>query len=421
MKKELFKYVHELLSQKEHIIVPNFGAFVLQKTTTFLNDGEYISIIFSAQQQNDDKVLSTYISEKNACSIEEADEFIEQTLESIYSEIEQKGTYKIEGIGEFRAINERIVFKPFDDQFILKEIVEEVKKTEPVVEVKAPETPVIPVTPPTASTPPTAVIEEKKVEEKVDIETIRQTYAERTHQAKKEEETKKEEKPVVQEKTVVEEKVTSEEPAVKKEKTPVDFSKYRTPIIIVVIIALLGITGYVFRTEIASLCKPTQTNDTTSVITQQNMNQLADTLQEIQNTPENTITEETPISSTPAEEQSTASAEPAYTEPTNVDQSVVSIESAPVVASPKTYYANTNETKYYVTKASYARSTEAAAEKNNLDHTGFIASIVETDGAKKYHVVVAEFTTLAEAEKELNFAKQIDKRFYLMTVKPRNK
>ncbi len=80
MKKELFKYVHELLSQKEHIIVPNFGAFVLQKTTTFLNDGEYISIIFSAQQQNDDKVLSTYISEKNACSIEEADEFIEQTL-----------------------------------------------------------------------------------------------------------------------------------------------------------------------------------------------------------------------------------------------------------------------------------------------------------------------------------------------------
>lgn len=415
MKKELFNYVHELLSQKEHIIVPNFGAFVLQKTTTFLNDGEYISIIFSAQQQNDDKVLSTYISEKNACSIEEADEFIEQTLESIYSEIEQKGTYKIEGIGEFRAINERIVFKPFDEQFILKEIVEEVKTPEPVVEVKAPETPVIPVTPVTPPTPPTPASEEKKVEDKVDIETIRQTYAERAHQPKKEEETKKEEK------TVVQEKVTSAEPAVKKEKAPVDFSKYRTPIIIIAIIALLGITGYVFRTEIVSLCKATQTNDTTSVITQQNMNQLADTLQEIQNTPENTITEETPNSSTPAEEQSTASTEPAYTEPTNVEQPVVSIESAPVAVSAKTYYANTNETKYYVTKASYARSTDAAAEKNNLDHTGFVASIVETDGAKKYHVVVAEFSDVASAEKELNFAKQIDKRFYLMTVKPRNK
>lgn len=387
MKKELFHYVHELLSQKEHIIVPNFGAFVLQKTTTFLNDGEYISIIFSAQQQNDDKVLSNYISKENSCSVEEADEFIEQTLESVYSEIEQNGTYKINGIGEFRAINERIVFKPFDEQFL---IVESVEATPVKEEIKA------------------EIKEELKEEikevAKVDIETIRQTYAERTHQPKKEEET------TTVEKEIVTEKVTE------TEKNPIDLSKFKTPLIILIIIAVLGITGYVFRSEIASLCKPTQTNDTTSVVTQQNINQLADTLQDIENTPaqeisstENSTNENNAVQNTVADA------------PTEITPNTIPSDPIASPASTKTYYGNTNETKYYVTKAAYAKLTDATAEKNNLDHTGFIASIVETEGAKKYHVVVAEFLNLADAEKELNFAKQIDNRFYLMTVKPRNK
>ncbi len=405
MKKELFNYVHELLSQKEYIIVPNFGAFVLQKTTTFLNDGEYISIIFSAQQQNDDKVLSTYIAEKNACSIDESDEFIEQTLEAIYSEIEQKGTYKIEGIGEFRAINERIVFKPFEEQFLLdgnandtKEQASSIEKAEikeeivpePIPEPKVVEAPI---------TPPVDVKREERNETKVDIETIRQTYAERALQPKKEEETKTEEKTKEQEKV--------KEPILSKEKKAIDFSKFKTPAIIVIVIALLGIAGYVFRAEIASLCKPTQTNDTTSVIIQQNLNQLADTLQEIQNTPESemSITEEI------------TSSQPEVTVPENVDTNL-EVASSP---STRTYYGNTNETKYYVTKASYSVLSDAKAEKNNLDYTGFIASIVETDGAKKYHVVIGEFNTMNEAVNELKFAKEIDKRFFLMTVKPRNK
>lgn len=383
MKKELFHYVHELLSQKEHIIVPNFGAFVLQKTTTFLNDGEYISIIFSAQQQNDDKVLSNYISKENSCSVEEADEFIEQTLESVYSEIEQNGTYKINGIGEFRAINERIVFKPFDEQFLIVESVEAAPVKEEIKEEIKEE-----------------LKEEIKEVAKVDIETIRQTYAERTHQPKKEEET-----------TTVEKEIVTE-----KEKNPIDLSKFKTPLIILIIIAVLGITGYVFRSEIASLCKPTQTNDTTSVVTQQNINQLADTLQDIENTPapeisstENSTNENNAVQNTVADA------------PSEITPNTIPSDPIASPASTKTYYGNTNETKYYVTKAAYAKLTDATAEKNNLDHTGFIASIVETEGAKKYHVVVAEFLNLADAEKELNFAKQIDNRFYLMTVKPRNK
>lgn len=383
MKKELFHYVHELLSQKEHIIVPNFGAFVLQKTTTFLNDGEYISIIFSAQQQNDDKVLSNYISKENSCSVEEADEFIEQTLESVYSEIEQNGTYKINGIGEFRAINERIVFKPFDEQFLIVESVEATPVKEEIKEEIKEE-----------------LKEEIKEVAKVDIETIRQTYAERTHQPKKEEET-----------TTVEKEIVTE-----KEKNPIDLSKFKTPLIILIIIAVLGITGYVFRSEIASLCKPTQTNDTTSVVTQQNINQLADTLQDIENTPapeisstENSTNENNAVQNTVADA------------PSEITPNTIPSDPIASPAITKTYYGNTNETKYYVTKAAYAKLTDATAEKNNLDHTGFIASIVETEGAKKYHVVIAEFLNLADAEKELNFAKQIDNRFYLMTVKPRNK
>lgn len=406
MKKELFNYVHELLSKKEHIIVPNFGAFVLQKTTTFLNDGEYISIIFSTQQQNDDKVLSTYIAEKNACSIDDADEFIELTLEAIYSQIEDKGSYKIEGIGEFKAINERIVFKPFEEQFLIKSDekenhavmpgtenseVKEEKISEPIPKLIEEEAPFILVT---------ETKKEDRIEGKVDIETIRQTYAERDHQPKKEEETK----------TVEKEEVTE------KVKTSIDLSKFKTPIMIIIIIAVLGITGYIFRSEIALLYKPTQTNDTTSVVTQQNINQLTDTLQDIENTPAPEISNTESSTNEYIAEQNTLTEASAEVIPNTIASEPVA---APV--SIKTYFGNTNETKYYVTKAAYGKLSDASAEKNNLDHTGFIATIIETDGTKKYHVVVAEFNNISDAEKELAFTKQIDKRFYLMTVKPRNK
>lgn len=386
MKKSLFNYVHEVLSQKELIIVPNFGAFVLQKTTTFLNDGEYISIIFSAQQQNDDEVLSTYIASENNCSKQDADEFIESSLEEIYNTIDEKGIFAIEGIGEFRAINDRIVFKPFDEQFLLKQE----KKAEPIT------APVVEIPTPIIEAPKPAVVSEK-----IDIEAIRQTYAERNATPQSKEETPKAiEKPVEK----VEQKTTAETPKV-KEASSIDITKYKLPIIIILIVAVLGILGYVFRNEIQTLNKPTQTNDTTQVVTEQGMGQLSDTLQEIQNIQQNEIPATTTIE---VPEESTIN----NTIPDTNKQS-------DQYAGTKVRYGNVSTTTYYVTKASYANKNDAMVEKNNLDYTGFNASIIETDGSKNYHVVIGEFGDLESAKQELAFTKQIDKSFYLMTVKPR--
>jgi cell division protein FtsN len=74
---------------------------------------------------------------------------------------------------------------------------------------------------------------------------------------------------------------------------------------------------------------------------------------------------------------------------------------------------------YYVTKASFLTKQDANVEEKNLDYTGFEASVLETDGTKKYHVVIAEFSDVQLAKQELAFAKEIDNSFYLMTVKPR--
>ncbi len=395
MKKSLFKYVHEILAQKELIIVPNFGAFVLQKTTTFLNDGEYISIIFSAQQQNDDGALSKHISIQNNCTEEEADEFIESSLEEIYNTINSTGTYTVEGIGEFRAINERIVFKPFDDQFLLKteeESIELIAETTPIIEE---EKPVIEI--PEKKVERESPVVTEKQPEKIDIDTIRQTYAERSAANNTSADKSNTTEPIT---PPAAEPANESIPKIKKENKPLDYSKVKAPFIIIIVLALFGILGYFFRNEIASLNKPAVTNDTTQVIMEQGMEQLADTLNEIQNSQNNDVSnEQTPINS--PEEPATQTSNSNVTDNSRVT------------------YGNNTVTMYYVTKASFLTKQDANVEEKNLDYTGFEASVVETDGTKKYHVVIAEFSDIQLAKQELAFAKEIDNSFYLMTVKPR--
>ncbi len=395
MKKSLFKYVHEILAQKELIIVPNFGAFVLQKTTTFLNDGEYISIIFSAQQQNDDGALSKHISIQNNCSEEDADEFIESSLEEIYNTINSTGTYTVEGIGEFRAINERIVFKPFDDQFLLKteeESIELIAETTPIIEE---EKPVIEI--PEKKVERESPVVTEKQSEKIDIDTIRQTYAERSAANNATADKSNTTEPIT---APAAEPANESIPKIKKENKPLDYSKVKAPFIIIIVLALFGILGYFFRNEIASLNKPAVTNDTTQVIMEQGMEQLADTLNEIQNSQNNEVSnEQTPINS--PEEPATQTSNSNVTDNSRVT------------------YGNNTVTMYYVTKASFLTKQDANVEEKNLDYTGFEASVLETDGTKKYHVVIAEFSDIQLAKQELAFAKEIDNSFYLMTVKPR--
>lgn len=409
MKKKLFDYVHEVLSINELIIVPDFGAFIVQKTTTFLNDGEYISIIFSAQQQNDDGVLKKYIAQQQNISEGDAEEFIEIELEEIYNNINETGIFKVDGIGEFRAINDRIVFKPFDDQYLVKEEAKEIKNTaefnkekeNPIVnnpDAQTGNTPTKKGESPTPNSKPEST-PENKIVEKIDIETIRQTYAQRNTT---EQDVNKAEEKVVQK--VPEKQAEAKPTKVKKEPKPINYSKLVTPLIIIAIIGVLGILGYVFRNEIADLNKPSVTNDTTQVVIEQGMGQLADTLNEIQNLQDDSV------ASIQQTEDVTSGTKP------------TSEGNTPTISAGsegKVFYGSNTTTLYYVTKASFRNKQDALTEESNLDYTGFDAKVIETDGTKKYHVVVAEFSDLQLAKEELNFSKKIDNSFYLMTVKPR--
>lgn len=381
MEKKLFEYVHEILSENEFLIVPNFGAFVVRKNTTFLGDGEYISIIFSAQQQNDDGVLRKYITDNSESTDDDVEEFITSSLENIYETINNTGKFKVDGIGEFRAINDRIVFKADEEQYLKKKTNEvnsrnnESKATEPENTIKEPVQ---------EEVKEPAFIQPER--EKVDIEEIRNTYAQKYN--------------AVEESI---EETIKELPSQKKE--PFDFQKYKIPFLVIVIIILLGSTIYLFKDELTKLSKPIQTNDTTQVATNNNIEQLADTLSEISAVQENNI-ESAPTEST---------------SPITTENPELSNEAKIETPTSAILYGNNTTTLYYVTKGSFNSRQEAVLEEKNLDLTGFEAKIIETTSGKKYHVVTAEFSEEAAAREELAFAKKIDNSFYLMTVKPNNK
>lgn len=409
MAKKLFDYVHGLLSQQDTLVVPDFGAFVLQKTTTFLNDEDYISIVFTAQQQHDDGVLKSYISKDTNLSEDEVEEFISAALEEIYLEINNTGTYQVEGIGEFRAVNDSIVFKPYDEQFlksaedaemakVAKDAKSEnralsleeaaaafLKDAEDAEKAKDAENAEVPSTP---------------LRDQSESETISEPILQ------------VEEKPVVSAPLSNPTKIeTNNNPIPPTEKMeavskPIDFKKLFTPLIILVIVAILGGTFYFFRNEIANLNKPAVTNDTTQVVTEENMQQLSDTLTEINNSG---VSTEQSIAETPQNLEPTPYVENNSAENTNTASSNV------------IRFGNVTNTIYYVAKGAYSSKQQALTEKENLDVTGFVSKIIETSSNKKYNVVIAEFTDEASAMEELNFSKKIDNQFYLLTVKPNNK
>lgn len=360
MSKKLFDYVHEILSQQDTIVVPDFGAFILEKTTTFLNDSEYISIVFTAQQQNDDGVLKNFIMSDAGISDDEAVEFITSSLEEVYEHINSNGIFSIEGIGEFRAINDSIVFKPFDDQFLRKVVT-------------------------TSAAAPEIVIEEPK-------EVVKEEIAEPVS-AKAAEPTSTPSNPV----TPVQEAPKPIAPL--KTQEPINLKKFSAPIIIVFVLAMLGLTLYLFRSDLANLCKPTVTNDTTQVASTENMQQLADTLADINNAD---TSEQQSLPSTPEYKDTT----------THTDHHTTTVN------TNVTLKGNGSNTVYYVAYFSSDSKQEAIAEKNNLETTGFNAKLIQTLTGQKYHVVVAEFLEEASAREELNFNKKIDNQFYLLTVNP---
>lgn len=401
MAKKLFDFVHAILSKQDTLVVPDFGAFVVQKTTTFLNDGEYISIIFTAQQQHDDGVLKKYIAEQTNMNEDEIEEFVSSALEEVFLEINSKGIYKVEGIGDFRAVNDSIVFRAYEEQYL-----KDAEKAE------AP----LPIAIGISSGTGEPDVSESAEKRPMSLEEAAAAFLEGAEVAENAKEAKDAERRDAEEakvaESVVEKKVDAPKPIVKETSSSFDIKKYSTGIIIFVIVAVLGCTLYLFRNEIANMNKPVVTNDTTQVASQENMQQLADTLTEINNSS---------VSSEQSIADSASSVANVNSENNSSTVVVSATEGNKSASHGVILKGNVSTTTYYVTKGSYNSKQEASTEEKNLDVTGFEAKIIETSTGKKYHVVIAEFTDEASAREELNFSKKIDNKFYLTTVKPNDK
>jgi cell division protein FtsN len=72
---------------------------------------------------------------------------------------------------------------------------------------------------------------------------------------------------------------------------------------------------------------------------------------------------------------------------------------------------------YCIASASFKNEKDALAEKRQLEMIGFEAEIIAMKNATRYQVIIGKYEKYQDAVNELKFAKNIDKKFYLLTVK----
>ena len=116
------KYISELLFRYDCVVVPNFGAFLAEKTSAKIdeNTGEfyppYKRISFNAQLKNNDGVLANHVSSIEEISYENALLKIKNQINLIKKSLENKTSFEIKNIGYLTKSKEgKIIFEPIKD------------------------------------------------------------------------------------------------------------------------------------------------------------------------------------------------------------------------------------------------------------------------------------------------------------------
>tara|TARA_B100000965_G_scaffold19619_1_gene14672 strand:+ start:602 stop:1540 length:939 start_codon:yes stop_codon:yes gene_type:complete len=118
MDKTVVKHVSSLLFDHDCVIVPNFGAFVCNHTSSKLDDITGIlsppskSILFNSQLKENDGLLINHISKKEDISLEDAQIFLAKFVEDCKNNLKQFKSLRFDKIG-LLTLNEenKIIFK----------------------------------------------------------------------------------------------------------------------------------------------------------------------------------------------------------------------------------------------------------------------------------------------------------------------
>ena len=364
MNQKLIEYLPDLITHFECVIIPEFGGFISEKKGASINSIGSIkapnkSILFNQQLNHNDGLLANYIAQKENISYAEAMELIKAEVDEMIDQLEKTQVLKINKIGEFRLLNEHIIFKADDeenfliDSFGLSSLGKEEKEEN---EEKA-------------NIENTKVVEELVVEKKIEVT--------------KEVETKNVESKIVEPKNV-------------------DTNQKNIRFLIIAIALLVfGLALYKMKDSIFKLNDKSSTVDT---LLNQNdsLKLLEDSL--------NQVSEQIDTSTNIA---------PSTEIPTSTENSdkVSSERQGNVTEIIDTTSANSGATVYCIAAASFKNEKDALAEKRQLEMIGFEAEIIAMKNATRYQVIIGKYEKYQDAVNELKFAKNIDKKFYLLTVK----
>lgn len=386
MSQKLIEYLPDLITHFECVIIPEFGGFISEKTGASINGLGAIqaptkSILFNQQLNHNDGLVANYIAQKENISYNEALDIIKSEVDQFYEEIEKSGVLKINKLGEFRLLNDHLMFKADDkENFLIESFglssLESAQEKKPIAEVHN----------------TIAIQHEEKPAEKP-LEKPAEIF-----------ETKTEIEPEVKPEFKPETKNESAKATVKLEtkeepKKNIDANIIRAMIVIVLLL-IVGLGIYTFKDNIF---KEEQKLTTTDTLVKQNdsLKILEDTLNQIST-------------------QLDSSAN--LVEPETVAASVSNnaadkISKNHIVEIVDTSTNNNTKNIYCVAAASFKNEKDALNEKTQLDMIGFDAEIIAMKNATRYQVIIGKYENYQEAVNELKFAKKIDKKFYLLTVK----
>ncbi len=114
---DIIKYIKELLYHYERVVIPGFGAFVTEYLPAFVNKNKnYIAppnkkVSFNPALRKDDKILISYISDKEMTDESEIERKVNEFVEKVENALKTEGKYYLKGIGVLIKDNDNIFLK----------------------------------------------------------------------------------------------------------------------------------------------------------------------------------------------------------------------------------------------------------------------------------------------------------------------
>lgn len=362
MNQKLIDYLPDLITHFDCVIIPEFGGFVTENASASIQSGNIQppkkTILFNPLLNHNDGLLANYIAKKENISYVDALASIKEEVDIWKEQLENGSNIKIPKLGSFYLLNDHLIFKADADETFLIESFGLSGSTTTSAQN-------IPTTEPIIVERPSVAVPTMPV-------NPANTRPSEEHKEKKE-------------------KAIWYLPILNF------FNAYTWYILLGIIALLLVYTIYTFKDQWFQTKPNIELQDSTSY--NDSLNLLKDSLDRIA-AEIDTAQPKKPIVSKPKESTD------------ELEQS-----SSGIIEIIDTSANKIRGTYHCVASGAFKNERDALVEKQQLEMVGFNAEVIKIRNGIRYQVIIGRYQNYNDAVNELKFAKAIDTKFYLITVK----